>query len=329
LSGDVAWLHGDHLGSTSLTTNESGEAGARQLCAPFGEVRWASGALGTDFGFTGQREDGYIGLVQMGARWYNGEVGRWVSADTIVPEPADPQDFNRYAFSRNNPLRFVDPTGHQSQSPPLDPTMQEAIDYFTSLGWEVVGDPSLIHPNWNMADLVFTKPDGRVLAVELKDVAGNVNLGTLGKSALFGDYGGSIDRILRSARRFKGSSVEQFRLMCQAVLKGDEAGKLENALFTSSPGVSEGAQNIFGEVVRAGKEGVEVIKTSVKAAPAELKKPDFWTQVGIGARAFWHWGRGLLMELGNAATLPPIIFVPNPRFFFYQPYYLYPEPVDI
>jgi RHS repeat-associated protein len=108
----VTWIHGDHLGSTSLTTNESGVAGARQLYAPFGEVRWASGALGTDFGFTGQWEDVYIGLVHMGARWYNVNVGRWVSADTIVPDPGNPQDFNRYTYSRNNPLKYVDPSGH-------------------------------------------------------------------------------------------------------------------------------------------------------------------------------------------------------------------------
>jgi RHS repeat-associated protein len=108
----VTWIHGDHLGSTSLTTDESGEAVARQLYEPFGEVRWASGALGTDFGFTGQREDGYIGLVHMGARWYNPYLNRWIQPDTIVPDPRDPQALNRYAYSRNNPVRFNDPTGH-------------------------------------------------------------------------------------------------------------------------------------------------------------------------------------------------------------------------
>jgi RHS repeat-associated protein len=110
----VVWLHGDHLGSTSLATSEgpSPTVVGRQLYAPFGEVRWTSGALGTDFGFTGQRADGYIGLVHMGARWYNVKVGRWVSADTIVPDPGDPQDFNRYTYSRNNALKYVDPSGY-------------------------------------------------------------------------------------------------------------------------------------------------------------------------------------------------------------------------
>ncbi|MEZ4510635.1 MAG: hypothetical protein R3C62_02070 [Chloroflexota bacterium] len=39
-------------------------------------------------------------------------VGRFASADTIVPDPANPQQFNRYTYSLNSPIRFSDPTGH-------------------------------------------------------------------------------------------------------------------------------------------------------------------------------------------------------------------------
>jgi len=38
--------------------------------------------------------------------------GRFVQADTIVPKPENPQDLNRYSYTRNNPLRYTDPTGH-------------------------------------------------------------------------------------------------------------------------------------------------------------------------------------------------------------------------
>ena len=38
-------------------------------------------------------------------------LGRFASPDTIVPNPNDPQALNRYAYSRNNPLRYVDPSG--------------------------------------------------------------------------------------------------------------------------------------------------------------------------------------------------------------------------
>jgi hypothetical protein len=39
-------------------------------------------------------------------------VGRFTSTDSIVPDPADPQSFNRYTYVRNRPLSAVDPSGH-------------------------------------------------------------------------------------------------------------------------------------------------------------------------------------------------------------------------
>jgi hypothetical protein len=39
-------------------------------------------------------------------------VGRFISPDTIVPDPTDPQDLNRYTYAKNNPMRYHDPTGH-------------------------------------------------------------------------------------------------------------------------------------------------------------------------------------------------------------------------
>jgi hypothetical protein len=48
----------------------------------------------------------------MNARWYLPGLGRFISADTIVPNPTNPQSWNRYTYTLNNPLRFSDPTGH-------------------------------------------------------------------------------------------------------------------------------------------------------------------------------------------------------------------------
>ena len=66
--------------------------------------------------FTGQYHEqalpGGEGLAYYNARWYDPALGRFISADTLVPSPSNPQDFNRYSYVRNNPLRFTDPTGH-------------------------------------------------------------------------------------------------------------------------------------------------------------------------------------------------------------------------
>jgi hypothetical protein len=46
------------------------------------------------------------------ARYYSGLLGRFIQADTIVPGAGNPQNLNRYAYVSNNPLKYIDPSGH-------------------------------------------------------------------------------------------------------------------------------------------------------------------------------------------------------------------------
>lgn len=62
----------------------------------------------------GQQADS-TGLQHFNARYYDPDLGQFLSADTIVPGPHNPQAFNRYSYVNNNPLRYVDPTGHWSE----------------------------------------------------------------------------------------------------------------------------------------------------------------------------------------------------------------------
>ena len=48
----------------------------------------------------------------MNARYYVPSLGRFASADTLVPDPTNPQAFNRFSYVENNPINFNDPTGH-------------------------------------------------------------------------------------------------------------------------------------------------------------------------------------------------------------------------
>jgi RHS repeat-associated protein len=98
-------------------------------------VSASTGTLLTEaFNDTGQRRD-ETGLLYYNARYYDPAIGRFLSADTIVPGagaltvapgdataaaawgqggggPADPQALNRYTYAGNNPVRNTDPTGH-------------------------------------------------------------------------------------------------------------------------------------------------------------------------------------------------------------------------
>jgi RHS repeat-associated protein len=62
-------------------------------------------------GFTGKERDAETGLDYFVNRYYSGAQGRFTSPDIAGPRLDDPQSLNRYAYTRNNPLRRVDPDG--------------------------------------------------------------------------------------------------------------------------------------------------------------------------------------------------------------------------
>jgi RHS repeat-associated protein len=66
------------------------------------------------FEFTGRQRDGTTGLQLHGARWYDPEIGRWLSED---PSGFDGGDANLYRYVGNSPTNFVDPTGLSLASP--------------------------------------------------------------------------------------------------------------------------------------------------------------------------------------------------------------------
>ena len=133
------YLTGDHLGSTRMMARGAAEV-RRFDYAPFGEEMAGGGRTsGLGYGqvgprqkFTGKERDAETGLDYFGARYMSAAQGRFTTPDEWaggivdpftggqvgVPGPlpyadiTDPQTINKYAYVRNNPLRYVDPDGH-------------------------------------------------------------------------------------------------------------------------------------------------------------------------------------------------------------------------
>jgi RHS repeat-associated protein len=109
-TGDtLEYIHQDHLSGTALVSDSSGGLVNEISYYPYGSTR--SGDVPTDRKFTGQRLDS-SGLYYYGARYYDPLIGRFISADTIVQSFSNPQTLNRYSYCLNNPLKYIDPTGH-------------------------------------------------------------------------------------------------------------------------------------------------------------------------------------------------------------------------
>ncbi len=106
------YYHQDHLGGTSVVTNEAGVKVEQIYYKPFGETVSDTGSVSVNHKYTGQELDAETGLYNYNARLYNPVIGRFISADTLVPHEDNPQSFNRYAYCDNNPVLKNDPSGH-------------------------------------------------------------------------------------------------------------------------------------------------------------------------------------------------------------------------
>lgn len=112
----VAVYHGNHLGSTNIITNAAGAATKHIWYEPFGsqhEVPFNASAPEVFYSYTGHKYDDETGLLYLGARYYDPKLGRFITADTIVQNPYDPQTLSRYSYTSNNPINRIDPDGHK------------------------------------------------------------------------------------------------------------------------------------------------------------------------------------------------------------------------
>ncbi len=55
-----------------------------------------------------------LSIMDYIARFYDPAIGRFIQPDTIVPNPANPQSWNRYSYTLNSPLNYIDPSGHKA-----------------------------------------------------------------------------------------------------------------------------------------------------------------------------------------------------------------------
>jgi RHS repeat-associated protein len=112
----IRYYHQDHLGSSSVMTDASGVLVEETAFYPFGiprhEVRFRQ--IEESYKFTQKERDPESGLHYFEARYLTGVLSRFASADPKYADMApagDSQHLNLYAYARNNPLLYIDPSG--------------------------------------------------------------------------------------------------------------------------------------------------------------------------------------------------------------------------
>lgn len=113
----IIYMHSDHLGSNAVQTSGSSSGGVitNVRYSPYGELLTDASAYNNDqAGFTGHIRDSATGLNYMQARYHDPVSGRFLSVDAMdfMGSGGNPQYFNRYAYTFNDPVNNLDPDGN-------------------------------------------------------------------------------------------------------------------------------------------------------------------------------------------------------------------------
>jgi RHS repeat-associated protein len=111
----VEFYHLDSIGNVLAVTDNVGAVVEQHDYDVFGqEVNAQAGAQSKRF--TGKERDQETGWDYFGARYYGSRIGRFTTTDPVyawLDNIVDPQRWNRFAYGRDNPLRYVDPDGRK------------------------------------------------------------------------------------------------------------------------------------------------------------------------------------------------------------------------
>lgn len=118
-TSEFNWSHKDWLGSPVALSDEAGALRESMAYDPWGKRRKLDGSAAPDTldgrvdnrGFTGHEMLDQLDLVHMNGRIYDPRLGKFLSADPLISDPLDGQNYNRYSYVLNNPTNMTDPTG--------------------------------------------------------------------------------------------------------------------------------------------------------------------------------------------------------------------------
>ncbi|KRB84893.1 hypothetical protein ASE26_29605 [Duganella sp. Root198D2] len=107
-------LHRDALGSIVATTDGTGKLKSEIVYDAFGNITEATGQSANKFGYTGHQMDAETGLVYFQARYYDPQLGRFITQDPYEGDWKTPLSLHHYLYAYGNPTVYVDLNGYEA-----------------------------------------------------------------------------------------------------------------------------------------------------------------------------------------------------------------------
>ena len=131
-----SFFHLDILRSTASLTDDVGGTRQSIFYDAWGNERDRVGSSANNFTFTGHEKDEETGLIYAKARFYDPDVGRFLSQDTVLGDVGNPPSLHRYSYVMQKPFRFVDPTGNLPENVSfLGEDVKELVETVISDSW--------------------------------------------------------------------------------------------------------------------------------------------------------------------------------------------------
>ncbi len=141
-SNGVAFFHADGLGSNRVLTDVNAEVVAELDYDAFGRELLQEGA-DTEFQFAGEQRDDTLELDYLRARYYDPDLGRFISRDPFSGFLDDPYSQHKYQYAHGNPVNNTDPSGLFTLSEKASATVAASILYAIAYTTLVVNQISL------------------------------------------------------------------------------------------------------------------------------------------------------------------------------------------
>ena len=285
------YFHQDHLGSASVVTDAAGAQDEATEYLPYGGQRSHSGTLQAPYKFTDQELDASTGLYNYNARFYDPITGRFISADTLVPDFADPQTLNRYSYCRNNPLLFIDPSGHWFG---IDDLVSAAVGAVVGGVSAAINGDNILEGaaigaaaawvGWNTGGLAYAAIGGQGgMAILAGGIVGGAGGGATGSGLYAAANGGNIgEGILQGAG---------YGAIVGGISGGLVAMGVPNIPIFGSSAAADIPNRIFNSaLIGAGFEAAYAGMTGSNIAEGAIRGATAW---GIGSAANIAIGHGL------------------------------------